>query len=82
MTHDFNESNDFVDSMKFGEFFRKKRRILGLNQIDFAEIFGINQETVSKWESGKSSPPIEKAMEIVKILGGYIKIINLFDEAC
>lgn len=80
MIHEYKEDEAFFDDMTFGEYFRKKRRLLGINQMDFAEIIGINQETISRWESGKSSPPFEKAREIIEILGGEIKIKNIPDE--
>lgn len=80
MIHEFKEDIAFSDDMTFGEYLKKKRRLLGLNQADFAEVLGLNQETVSRWEQGKNSPPIEKARELVSVLGGELKITNFADE--
>lgn len=76
MTHEFLESAEFTDNMTFGEFLRKKRRLLGLNQTDFAELLGYGQNTISRWEVGNGSPPFEDARKIVDFLGGDIKIVN------
>ena len=62
--------------MPFGEFIRKKRRILGMNQRDFARYVGVNNNTISQWELGATSPPIEDARELVTRLGGRILIVN------
>lgn len=32
------------------------RKGLGLNQVEFAQLFGIHQMTVSRWERGELSP--------------------------
>ena len=76
MTHIFNESWDFRDDMRFGEFIRKKRRLMGLNQTDFAELLGVNQGTESQWELGVTSPPLSKARKIIEYLGGELLIVN------
>lgn len=76
MRHNFNEDGSFMDDMPFGEFIRKKRRILGMNQADFAEMLGVHQSTVSMWELRVTSPPIDDATDIVKRLGGELRITN------
>lgn len=32
------------------------RKGLGLNQVEFAQLFGVHQMTVSRWERGELSP--------------------------
>lgn len=76
MKHNFVEDDNFTTDMSFGEFIRKKRRLLGLNQADFGEMFGLYHGTISKWELEETSPPIEVAREIIKHLGGELMIIN------
>ena len=76
MLHKFVEDNNFEDDMPFGEFIRKKRRLMGLNQTDFARKLGVCKCTVSQWELGTTSPPIEDARDIVDQLGGEILIVN------
>lgn len=69
MVHFFDESPDFDESMRFGELIRKCRRLMGLNQTDFGAIFNVNQGTISMWELGITSPPVDKARNIADQLG-------------
>ncbi|AFJ21470.1 hypothetical protein [Salisaeta icosahedral phage 1] len=39
---------------------RALRRDLGLRQVDFCEVLGVHQTTLSDWESGRSSPDLYK----------------------
>ena len=80
MIHDFKEDDNFTPNMTFGEFLRKKRRTLGLNQTDLADKLGLNQGTISMWELGITSPPIDDAAYILKRLGGEIQILNVVDK--
>ena len=77
MRHNFNETREFNTNMPFGEFLRKKRRILGMNQTDFAKLLGVNQGTISQWELRVTSPPFDDAKEIAERLGAEVKIENL-----
>lgn len=47
---------------------RSARRKMGLNQSEFAERLGVNQATVSRWESG-STPDINALDKISKLTG-------------
>ena len=80
MTHIFDETADFTDDMSFGAFIRKKRRLMGMNQADFADMIGgFDQGTISMWELSVTSPPFESACNIVSLLGGTVIIRNLED---
>lgn len=76
MKYTFNETADFDDDMPFGEFLRKKRRLAQYSQIEFADLLGVDTNTISRWELGNGSPPIDFAKDIIKVLGGELKIIN------
>lgn len=76
MRHEYKEDNNFTPDMPFGEFLRKKRRLMGYNQQDFADMLGVNQGTVSMWELRVTSPPIDDANYIISRLGGKIQIMN------
>ena len=76
MRHNFEEDDKFTDDMSFGEYIRKKRRLLGYNQTDFADILGVTQGTLCRWELGDTSPQIEYARDIVGHFGGKILIVN------
>ena len=42
----------------------KLRNEARLTQAQFAEIFGVSQQSVQKWESGTTVPDIEKVVAI------------------
>ena len=76
MRHNYEEDKNFTPDMPFGEFIRKKRRLMGYNQTDFSEIIGVDQSTISQWELGVRSPSIENARYIISQLGGELLIMN------
>lgn len=80
MTHEYKESPDFTDDMPFGEVLRKTRRLMGMNQTDMGYLLGYNTNTISQWELGNTSPYIEDAREIIRRLGGCLKIEVNVDE--
>ena len=47
------------------------RKELGLTQVQFAELLGTTQITVSAWENGKCPAYIEKLAELVLTRGDY-----------
>ena len=42
------------------------RKREGISQEEFAERFGVSRQSVSKWESGESTPDITKCLEIAQ----------------
>lgn len=42
------------------------REKASLSQVEFGELFGVKQNTVSMWESGERYPTRERARKIVK----------------
>ena len=52
--------------MKIGRIIAKLRNEAKLTQAQFAEAFGVSQQSVQKWESGVSTPDIEKIIAISK----------------
>lgn len=80
MIHNFKEDTNFDDAMDFGEFLRKKRRLMGLCQADFSQIIGYGHKTISMWETGQTSPSFDIAKSIVEYLGGEIRIVNLKND--
>lgn len=50
-----------MDSLKYalqGERIKAMRERAGLNQTDFAEMFGVSQQAIGTWEKGKSTPKV------------------------
>ena len=64
-----------VTDMGFGDFLRSKRKQMKFSQLEFADKLGIDPNTVSRWELGKSAPPIDLAKDIIISLGGELQII-------
>lgn len=52
--------------MKIGIAINKLRNEAKLTQAQFSEIFGVSQQSVQKWESGLSTPDLEKIILISK----------------
>ena len=55
--------------MNFGKSIIKIRNQAKLTQAQFAELFGVSQQSVQKWESGSATPDIEKIVMISKRFG-------------
>ncbi|MBE6919178.1 MAG: helix-turn-helix domain-containing protein [Ruminococcaceae bacterium] len=64
--------------MSFGEKLQAVRRSSGLTQEQFAEELKVSRQAVSKWESGRGYPEIEKILYICNRYG--ITPNDLFDE--
>ena len=52
--------------MAFGERLQLLRRSSGLTQEQFAEQLQVSRQAVSKWESGKGYPEVEKLLFICR----------------
>ena len=64
--------------MSFGEQLQLLRRINNLTQEEFAEQLQVSRQSVSKWESSKGYPEIEKILFICNNYG--VTMDELFDE--
>lgn len=54
---------------ELGNKISRKRKDLGLTQIELAERLSVTRQTVSRWEAGTVLPDIEKIADIAAILG-------------
>ncbi len=52
--------------MLFGKTISRIRTEAKLTQAQFSEIFGVSQQSVQKWESGQTTPDLEKIIMISK----------------
>lgn len=50
-------------------FIRQYREKKELSQKQLAEKLGVNQNTVSQWETGRSSPPVDKLIIMSDLFG-------------
>lgn len=65
--------------MAFGEQLQLLRRRVGLTQEQFAEQLQVSRQAVSKWESGKGYPEMEKLLYICQRYG--VTLNDLFEQS-
>ena len=63
--------------MAFGDNLQNLRRAQGLTQEQFAEELDVSRQAVSKWESGRGYPELEKLLYICRRYGTTLD--TLFD---
>lgn len=57
-----------MDQVKIGRFISERRKNAGLTQIQLAEMLGITDRAVSKWETGRALPDSSIMLELCGIL--------------
>ena len=58
-----------IVNLDFGRWIKEKRRKAGLKQYELARMIPVNQNTLSRYETGEKLPPldvVEKICEIFK----------------
>ena len=58
-----------MDQEKTGKFICSVRRELGLTQEQLGERLGVTNKTISRWETGKYMPDIDKLQDLSNVLG-------------
>ena len=78
-----------MDQVKIGKFISERRKNAGLTQMQLAEMLGITDRAVSKWETGRALPDSSIMLELCTILkitvndllsGEVIKVDNYNKE--
>ena len=59
-----------MNDYKFGNFIYDLRKQNGISQTELAELLGVTNKAVSKWENGKAKPKTE----ILQKMAAYFKI--------
>ena len=55
--------------MMFNDNLNKYRKQKGSSQEELAFRLGVSRQSVSKWESGQSTPELERIIEIADLFG-------------
>ncbi len=58
-----------IDSQKIGQFILEKRKSFGYTQQQLAEVLGVTNKAVSKWETGEGLPDISLFPVLGEVLG-------------
>lgn len=66
--------------MEIGRIISKLRNEAKLTQAQFSEIFGVSQQSVQKWESGVSTPELEKIVLISKYFDISLDVLILGND--
>ena len=53
--------------MRFAENLMGLRRSRGWSQEDLGDRLGVSRQTVSKWETGQTTPELEKLVELAAV---------------
>ena len=53
--------------MQIGNKINQLRKLSGMTQEQLAEKLNVSRQTISKWESGSSSPDIESVVKVSEI---------------
>ncbi len=57
-----------MDQEKVGRFIGSERKKLGITQEQLGEMLGVTNKTISRWETGRYMPDIDKLQELSSIL--------------
>ncbi len=71
-----------MDQKKIGEFIKNLRKEKGLNQEQFAEQFGVNRRTVSRWETGANLPDLDILVEMADCYGVELRQLLNGERDC
>ena len=58
-----------IHNEKVGKFILEKRKALGMNQQQLADLLGVTNKAVSKWETGEGLPDISLLPALGEVLG-------------
>ena len=66
-----------MNQVAIGNYIAQKRRALNLTQEQLADMLGVSNKTVSKWENGKSMPDYSIIQKLCETL--HVTIAELMD---
>lgn len=63
--------NDYT----FGNYITEQRRKLGLSQTELAELLGVTNKAVSKWENGRAKPTTNTLRKLAAVFGMDVDVL-------
>ena len=57
-----------MDQVKIGKFIAERRKLVGLTQMQLAEMLSVTDRAVSKWETGRAMPDSSIMLDLCEIL--------------
>ena len=64
-----------MNQVKTGRFIAEMRKQQNLTQREFADILGISDKTVSKWECGNGMPELSLMQPVCKVLKTDLNVL-------
>lgn len=68
-------------SRRWGKRIQERRQLLGLTQQQLADLLGVRQATISKWERGDRRPSHHYIPRVAKALGTSPEILFTYEAA-
>lgn len=66
-----------MSTAKLAQTMKARRKFLGINQFDLAEMSGVSVATVKDIERGKGNPALSTVEKILEILGMEISYVDI-----
>ncbi len=66
-----------MNQISIGSYIAKKRRALNFTQEQLAEMLGVSNKTISKWENGKCMPDYSVIQKLCEVL--HVTLAELMD---
>ena len=66
-----------MDQQKIGQFLRECRKEKGITQEQLAEMLGVTNRSVSRWENGSNLPDLDILIEMADYYDVYLKVVTI-----
>ena len=70
-----------MNQKKIGQFLKELRKEKKLSQEQFAEIMGVSNRSVSRWETGQAMPTIDNMIELSRLFSVSFEELLCLEEA-
>ena len=67
------------NTLELGQLIRRRRKTMGLTQLDAAGLCGVGERFLSELERGKPSASLGKALQVLRRLGFTVSVDHYLD---